>query len=88
MGTVHRLCSRRRDRVAALAARSALVLAVLGAGCTLNSAARPIGVQADITSVIIDPVTLEPVTPAQEAPDGGPSSGSGSENSTDLEMLP
>ena len=44
--------------------------------------------QADITSVIIDPVTLEPVTPAQEAPDGGPSSGSGSENSTDLEMLP
>jgi hypothetical protein len=47
-----------------------------------------VGVQPDITSVIIDPVTLEPVTPAQEDPDGGRSSGSGLESDADLEMLP
>jgi hypothetical protein len=91
---MHSLCSRRRRAgVAALAALFGLTTsaAVLGAGCTLNSAAMPVGVQPDITSVIIDPVTLEPVTSAQGAPGGGPSSGSGPESDasdTDLEMLP
>jgi hypothetical protein len=88
---MHGLFGRRgRAGVAALAALFGLTAsaAVLGAGCTLNSAARPIGVQPDITSIIIDPVTLEPVTRAREAPAGGQSSGSGSESDADPEMLP
>ena len=48
-----------------------VVLLSMAAGCGLNSAARPVGVRPDVTSVIIDPVTLrpvtsKPVTPARE----------------------
>ena len=42
-------------------------LVLEGTGCRLNSAARPVGVQPEITSLVIDPVTLKPVAPAEEA---------------------
>ncbi len=67
--------ARRREPRIGLAA---LVVLCLGAaaGCRLNSAAGPIGVQPDVTSVMIDPVTLRPVTskpvvPARERKPAG-----------------
>ncbi len=41
-------------------------LVLMGTGCRLNAAAMPIGVQPDITRVVIDPVTLRPVAPAED----------------------
>lgn len=53
--------ARRRELRIGLAAFVVLFLCA-AAGCRLNSAAGPIGVQPDVTSVIINPVTLRPMT--------------------------
>ncbi len=55
------------------------------AGCRLNSAAGPIGVQPDVTSVIIDPVTLRPVKskPVTPAGEGKPAGREGLDDKSD-----
>ncbi len=62
-----------------------VVLLSMAAGCGLNSAGRPVGVRPDVTSVIMDPVTLRPVKskPVTPAGEGKPAGREGLDDKSD-----
>ena len=81
------LCTTRLRRLTACVTHLLLAgLVLAGTGCRLNSAARPIGPGPDITSVIIDPVTLKTVAGAPERLDALRSTPPKSEPEGDLDV--